>query len=41
MEQTEYKQLVSRLEGLTDEQFDTLLETMRQRKDADGADGLA
>lgn len=40
MEQAEYKQLVARLEGLTDEQFDALLETMRQRKDADGVQRL-
>ena len=37
MEQTEYKQIVARLEGLTDAQFDALLETLRQRKDADAA----
>ncbi|MFZ1445732.1 MAG: hypothetical protein WAS49_09710 [Candidatus Dechloromonas phosphoritropha] len=36
MEQGEYKQLVARMEGLTDEQFESLLETLRQRKDADG-----
>lgn len=36
MEQTEYKQMVARLENLTDKQFDTLLETMRQRKGTDG-----
>ena len=40
MEQAEYKQMVARLEGLTDEQFDALLETMRQRKDADGVQRL-
>ena len=40
MEQTEYKQIVARLEGLTDEQFEALLETMRQRKDADGVQRL-
>ena len=40
MKQTEYKQMVAQLEGLTDEQFDALLETMRQRKDADGVQRL-
>ena len=40
MEQVEYKQMVARLEGLTDEQFDALLETMRQRKDMDGVKRL-
>lgn len=40
MEQAEYKQLVARLEGLTDEQFEDLLATMRQRKDADGVQRL-
>ena len=40
MEQVEYKQMVARLEGLTDEQFDSLLETMRQRKDTDGVQRL-
>lgn len=40
MEQTEYKQIVARLEGLTDEQFEALLETMQQRKDADGVQRL-
>ena len=40
MEQTEYKQIVARLEGLTDEQFEALLETLRQRKDADGVQRL-
>jgi transposase-like protein len=40
MEQGEYKQLVARLEGLTDEQFESLLEMLRQRKDADGVQRL-
>lgn len=40
MEQAEYKQIVARLEGHTYEQFDALLETMRQRKDADGVQRL-
>ena len=40
MEQTEYKQIVARLEGLTDAQFEALLETLRQRKDADGVQRL-
>jgi transposase-like protein len=40
MEQVEYKQLVDSLEGLTDEQFDALLETMRVRKDTDGVQRL-
>lgn len=40
MEQTEYKQIVACLEGLTDEQFEALLETLRQRKDADGVQRL-
>jgi transposase-like protein len=40
MEQIEYKQMVARLDGLTDEQFDALLETMRQRKEADGVQRL-
>ena len=40
MEQTEYKQIVARLEGLTDAQFDALLETLRHRKDADGVQRL-
>ncbi|NMQ21002.1 hypothetical protein E4P82_18485 [Candidatus Competibacter phosphatis] len=40
MEQTEYKQIVARLEGLTDAQFDALLETLRYRKDADGVQRL-
>jgi transposase-like protein len=40
MEEAEYKQLLASLEGLTDEQFDALLETMRQRKDADGVKRL-
>ena len=40
MEQTEYKHMVAELEGLTDEQFDALLETMRQRKEADGVQRL-
>lgn len=40
MEQIEYKQMVARLEGLTDEQFETLLETLRQRKETDGVQRL-
>jgi transposase-like protein len=40
MEQSEYKQMVASLEGLTDEQLDALLETLRQRKDADGVQRL-
>ena len=40
MEQAEYKQLVARLEGLTNEQFEALLETLRQRKDTDGVQRL-
>jgi hypothetical protein len=40
MEQSEYKQMVASLEGLTEEQFEALLETMRQRKDADGVQRL-
>lgn len=32
--------MVAQLEGLTDEQFDALLETMRQRKEADGVQRL-
>ncbi|MBN6743080.1 IS1595 family transposase [Acidithiobacillus sp. MC6.1] len=40
MEQAEYKQLVASLEGLTDDQFEALLETLRQRKDADGVQRL-
>ncbi|MGB5063217.1 MAG: hypothetical protein WBQ37_05580, partial [Candidatus Competibacter sp.] len=40
MEQAEYKQIVARLEGLTDAQFEALLETMRQRKGADGVQRL-
>jgi len=40
MEQVEYKQMVARLEGLTDEQFDALLETLRQRKETDGVQRL-
>lgn len=40
MEQVEYKQLVASLEGLTDEQFDSLLETLKVRKDTDGVQRL-
>ena len=40
MEQVEYKQLVASLEGLTEEQFEALLETLRLRKDTDGVQRL-
>jgi len=40
VEQTECKQIVARLEGLTDAQFDALLETLRHRKDADDVQRL-
>jgi transposase-like protein len=40
MEQVEYKQLVASLEGLTEEQFEALVATLRQRKDTDGVQRL-
>lgn len=40
MEQAQYQQLVASLEGLTDVQFEALLQTLRQRQDADGVQRL-
>lgn len=36
MEQSEYKQKFARLRGLVNGQFNALLKTMHQRRDADG-----
>ena len=40
MEQAQYKQLLASLEGLTDTQFAELLQSMRQRQEADGVQRL-
>lgn len=40
MEQAQYKHLVASLEGLTDAQFDELVQTLRERQDADGVQRL-
>lgn len=40
MEQARYEQLVASLEGLTQAQFDELLQALRERQDADGVQRL-
>lgn len=40
MEQAQYKQLVASIEGLTEAQFNELLQTLRERQDADGVQRL-
>jgi hypothetical protein len=40
MEQAQYQQLLASLEGLTQDQFDALVQTLRERQDADGVQRL-